>query len=56
MKNNNEMPEWVKQFNLKYWTDDENIGKFEESWCWFNGGYAYYNGLEWIFLEENPCN
>jgi hypothetical protein len=24
---------------------------FEESWCWFNGGYAYHNGLEWIFLE-----
>ena len=42
--------------NLRYWTDDEYIGVYEEEWCWFNGGYAYWTGFEWIFLEENLCN
>lgn len=25
---------------------------FQEDWCLFNGGYAYHNGIAWIFLEE----
>ena len=31
--------------------NDETVPSwFEDKWTWFNGGYAYHNGIEWQWL------